>query len=112
MFHCLISDVRWIIAALQTVESRNIHQITIHTYAAKLFHSTDKYMTIAIYREWQDLDPVLVRFWNSHSIRPRLAYSGIGARDMRDRVPSLLPELARRGLVDLIGTPLGNAMRW
>jgi len=112
MFHCKISDIRWVIAALQTVDSKHLHQITIHTYAAALYSATDMHMPIAVYREWQDLDPVLVQFWTSHSIRPRLAYSGIGARYMRNRVPNLLPELTRRGLIDLVGTPLRTAMRW
>lgn len=112
MFHCKISDVRWIIAALQTINSKDLHQITIHTYAAALYAATDTDRITAVYREWQDLDQMLVQFWTTHSIRPQLAYSGIGGRDMRDRVPSLLPELTGRGLVDLVGTPLRTAMRW
>ena len=57
----------------------------------------------AVRQEWQDLDRLLVQFWTSHSIRPRIAYeaesvgSALGAL-----LPSLLPELTSRGVVDFI----------
>lgn len=92
------SNIRWIVAALQTVESKNLEQITIHTSTPphRIPAETDD-------QEWQDLDRLLVQFWTSHSIRPQIVYSpNSGGRDTRDRVRSLLPELTRRGLVDLV----------
>ena len=93
------SNIHWIIAALQTVESKNLQQITIRLHTATLMNSAEN----TDHREWQDLDRLLVQFWTSHSIRPRLVYApNSGGWDMRDCVPSLLPELTRKGLVDLV----------
>ena len=53
--------------------------------------------------QWYDLDRLLVRFWASHSIRPKVAYeAGVRRKDMRDCMSSLLPELTKRGLIDLV----------
>ena len=82
--------------SLQTVESENLRQITIHPYATTLTGT-------AVHQEWQDLDRLLVQFCTSHSIRPRVMYGlDEGGREMRDHASSLLPELTRRGLVDLV----------
>ena len=54
-------------------------------------------------RQWKDLDLLLVQFWSTHSIRPRVVcVAGRVGEDLRDRLPSLLPELTRRGLIDLV----------
>jgi hypothetical protein len=84
--------------ALQTVQSENIQQITIRprvTFATQ-FGET-------VYQEWQDLDRVLVQFWNSHSIRPEITCE-VDKRGnyLRAFAPTLLPELTRRGLVNLV----------
>ena len=85
--------------ALQTVGSKNLRQITIHLCTI----SSDYPIEEETRRDWQDLDLLLVRLWTSHSIRPRFMYgpdrTGKGARDY---APSLLPELTRRGVVDLV----------
>ena len=56
-----------------------------------------------VHRDWEDLDRLLAQFSTPHSIRTRVMYklADEGAV-MKDRVPSLLPELSRRGLVDLV----------
>ena len=98
-FRCKGATIRWIVSALHTVESQTLHQITIHPYTGTLRYSIYE----SIHRGWHDLDRLLVRFWTSHSIRPRLVYSpDSGGRDTRDHAPSLLPEMTRRGLVDLV----------
>ena len=86
------------IAALRTIESKDLRQITIHLNTPPgLKNSTlDQ-------QDWRDLDQLLVQFWTSHSIRPQLVYSpNSEGRDTRDSVPNLLPELTERGLVDLV----------
>ena len=94
-----ISNIHWIVRALQTVESKNLQQITIRLHTATLRGLTEE----TDHLEWQDLDRLLVKFWTSHSIRPRFVYApNSGGWDTRDRAPSLLPELTGRGLVDLV----------
>ena len=91
------SNIHWIVAALQTVQPKNLQKITIHSCTPPRGNpgETD-------HRDWEDLDRLLVQFWTSHSVCSWLVYSpNSGERDTRDRVPSLLPELTRRGLVDL-----------
>jgi len=98
-FRCRRPYIRWIISTLQTVESQNLHQITIHPYTGALRNQTNE----TVRQEWQDLDQLLVQFWASHSIRPRFVYSlDDGGRNMRYRAPSMLPELTNGGLVDLV----------
>ena len=83
---------------LRTAESINLQQITIHLP----FAFTEPIVESA-YLEWQDLDRLLVQFWTSHSIRPKIRYRrGKDGCDLRDVAPRLLPELTSRGVVDLI----------
>jgi len=85
--------------ALQTLESKNLQRITIRLYTV----TTEEPIEETVLQEWLDLDRMLVRFWTSHSIRPRLMYaSNEGRKDMGDRAQSLLPELTKRDLVDLV----------
>jgi len=92
------ASVQWITTTLQTAESKTIRDITIYP-----FHSFPETIRGAVCQEWKDLDRVLVQFWTSHSIRPQVMYGASeGVKDMRDDIPSLLPELTRRGLVDLV----------
>ena len=102
-FLCRRSRIKPIIVALQTVESKNLRQITIRLYTV----TTGEPIEETVLQEWLDLDHLLVQFWTSHSIRPRLMYkSDEGWKDMRDQTQSLLPELTRRGLIDLVGYTL------
>jgi len=90
-------SVQWITTALQTVKSKNIQDITIYPFGA-----LPETIEEADYQEWRDLDRLLVQFGASHSIRPRIMYVvGMRGKDMRNYVSSLLPELTRRGLVNL-----------
>jgi len=92
------STVQWITMALQTVKSKHLQHITIRQYTL-LQEVTQE----VVYQEWQDLDHLLVKFWASHSIRPEFTYlEGKEGKDQRDYVQRLLPELTRRGLVDLV----------
>jgi len=58
----------------------------------------------AVYELWSDLDHLLVQFWESRSIRPRIGCFRVRGvkRNMDYCVGCLLPEITKRGIVDLI----------
>jgi hypothetical protein len=97
-FRCGGWNIQQITTALQTVQSKYLQQVTIHPGAAFANQIVE-----TVHQEWQDLDRLLVQFWNSHSIRPKFTYEAdTEGDDLRAFAPSLLPELTRRGLVDLV----------
>ena len=97
-FQCVRRGVGWITTALQTNQSKNLQRIAISLCETALDDMTDMAT-----QEWMDLDHLLVQFWGSHSIRPRVAYvTDEEGLDMEDYSMVLLPELTRRGLIDLV----------
>ena len=98
-FVCSRPNVQWITMALQTVRSTNLRQITIGPYPSAPPVTTEE----AVYEEWKDLDQLLVQFISSRSIRPMIAYvTEEGGMFLRLNVQDLLPELTKRGSVDLV----------
>ena len=89
-------SVLWAVMALQTIKSKNLQHITIH-------QDTGPYRSPGVEEgllpEWRDLDHLLVQFWTSHSIRPKLVD---GMTHLRDLTPTLFLELTRRGLLDIV----------
>ena len=52
--------------------------------------------------QWLDLDRLLIRFWESHSIRPEISYP-YGSRDgPKEVLDCLLPEIMKREIADLV----------
>ena len=98
VFGCTGSNVQRITMTLQTAESINLEQITIRSPTA-----FKKQIVESSYQEWQDLDRLLLRFWTSRSVRPKIWFKG-GKEgcDLKYLMPKLLPELSRRGVVDLV----------
>jgi hypothetical protein len=97
-FRCNGPNVEQITTALQTVQSTNLQQITIRLYLVVANPVVE-----AVRQEWQDLDRLLVQFWTSRLIRPKIMYAaGKEGNDLKGLASSLLPELTRRGAVDLI----------
>jgi len=91
-------NVQWITATLQTIESKNLQGIALQFNAGTFTHTT----TEAIRQQWHDLDHLLVQFWISHSIRSEITCgAGVARKDLRDYASNLLPELTRRGLIDV-----------
>ena len=91
-------SVQWITVTLQTVESTNLSQIIIR-FSIILWASVEQ----PFHREWRDLDRLLLQFWISHSIRPRIEYGREEVEHgLRELGPRLLPELTSRGIVDLV----------
>ena len=98
-FRCGKPNIQWITMALQSIESKNLQQIIIHCYP--IFEIP---IGGTVYRDWGDLDRMLVQFWTSHSIRPKIKYEAREeGNDLKGLAPSLLPELAQRQVVDLLG---------
>jgi hypothetical protein len=97
-FRCDRPTIRWITTALRSIESKNLQQVIIHCHFI-----LENPVGEAVYREWQDLDHVLVQFWASHSIHPKIKYEvWEGGINWRALAPSLMPELTRRRAVDLL----------
>ena len=97
-FLCGGSNAQRFATMLQTVKSENLRQITINPYC--IHGELAKEMA---QQGWQDLDRLLVQFWISHSIHPRIkCETGEQGDDLRALVPRLLPELTRAGLVDFV----------
>jgi len=98
MFSCGRSGVRWITEALRTVEPKDLQDITLQFNHTSLMHGFEG----PVRQQWEDLDRLLVRFWTLHSICPKVVYKVGSERDIRDYASRVMPELARRGLIDLV----------
>ena len=96
--------VKWVTIALQTITSKHrvLQQITIHIpfhfslarTAAELGGPTEMK-----FEQWLELDRLLVQFWESRSIRPRLIPTT--KRGAVDQIGHLLPEITNRGIADI-----------
>ena len=104
-------NTEWVTTTLRTItpKHRDLKQIFIHiSYkftlegsGASIKHTTGE----TTYREWLDLDRLLVQLWESRSIRPKVKYrckSQSERKEAIDGVSCLLPEITKRGMVDLV----------
>jgi hypothetical protein len=83
--------------ALQTIESENLQRITIDMWAA-----LENPIGETVHQAWLDLDRLLAQFSESHSIRPGITHNrGENGTNFKNLVPIVLPELTRRGVVDM-----------
>ena len=111
-FRVRSQSVEWITMVLQTItpKHRDLRQISIYLsfYLIITMGSSDR-QTVGetIYGQWSDFDSLLVRFWESHSIRPRVISTTPTREERvaRDFVEWLLPEVTRRGIVELFQSP-------
>ena len=95
--------VCWIAMALETVRSKNLQQVIIHPNSSTF---VDEIWGM-IYQEWLDLDRTLAQLCTSLSIRLQVMCEWVREGDDYDiSYLSLrsLPEVTRRGLIDLIPT--------
>ena len=110
VFRLASPTITWIIMALQTITSkhRDFQQISIHfPHNYTLIDIPDpgtNIFTGATYRQWSDLDRLLVQFWESRSIRPKVIRSTPSKENsaMGECIEYLLPEITRRGILDLV----------
>ena len=64
MFRCSIPNIRWITATLETLEFKNLQQITIRLYPTTLVELTEG----ANHRDLQDLDRMLVQLTGGNEL--------------------------------------------
>jgi hypothetical protein len=105
-------DVEWIIVALQTItpEHQDLRQITISVYdnlipsdADNIGADAEQTVGEANFRQWLNLDRLLVQIWESRSIRPKVIFTEQeGMSVMRDCMGCLLPEITKKGIIDLV----------
>ena len=93
-----MQDVQWIATTLQTAESKNLRQITLHSHAFIEIPFPETFL-----RGWRDLDRFLLQLWTLRSVRSKIAImKGLEGRDLGGLASMLLPGLASRGAVDLV----------
>jgi len=96
-----VLSVEWITLALQVVTCK--HQDLRRISVDVPYHLACIRQAIGeeIFEQWSDLDRILVRLWESLSIRPNVRWTkGRWEGDrVGDCIGRLLPEMARRGTV-------------
>ena len=105
-------SVDWVTMTLKTVTSkhRNLQRISIHVpYDFTLVDAcahVGQTVREVISRPWLDLDRLLVQFWELRSIRPKVILAPkrwMGKQEVEYCVGCLLPEITKRGIINLIG---------
>ena len=101
----------WVTTALRTITTKHqeFRRISIHVYLGYAFNGTTSAnvrRTIGEQKfgQWSELDHVLAKLWESHSIRPGILYylpPSEGTQAMTECIGCLLPEITRRGIIDL-----------
>ena len=100
--------IEYTTTTLQTItpELRELRQITIYVpyYLTRYKVGTDIRQSLgeAAFRRWSALDRILVQFWESRSIRPRVGCAilvEIG-QNVEYCIGCLFPEITKRGIVD------------
>jgi len=103
-------NIDWITSALRTItsEHQDFQQITIYIPRLRLWTlftiDADGEATFGepFRGQWLDLDRLLVQFWESRSIRPRICPRlEEECRDAEICLKFLLPEITKRGVFDL-----------
>ena len=99
--------VKWVTAAFQTItpNHRELRKISLNFPYFVGSLNVDIIKQSMNHREWLNLDRLLVQFWESRSTGPKVICAEWDRRnlkrDVRGRVEYLLPELTRRGAIDL-----------
>jgi len=100
------SSVEWITAAFKTTtpNHRELQKISIGFPYFSGSLDVDTISQSTSFREWLDLDRLLVQFWESRSTGPKVTCAVWDGRkrDVRGCVECLLPELTRRGAIGLV----------
>jgi hypothetical protein len=114
LFRCKGLDPEWIAMALRTVtpDQHHLQQISLYapghlprrTFRGDPAHGKDA-VGESNYRQWLELDHLLVQLWESHSICLKVSYyapSGKEGEVASTCVYSLLPEVTSRGIADFV----------
>ena len=111
-FWCHSARIGWVVLTLKTITPghRNFRLISIRLPSMlRRIIPSDAPLRIEAGShgvEWSDLDLLLVQFWESHSIRPKIVCPWSrpvnSTRGAKDLVLYLLPESMKRGILDLV----------
>lgn len=106
-----LDDV-WITLALKTLtpNHRDLHQISIYIPVNRFLKT--RLAMEEIHRQWADLDHFLVQLWESNAIHTRVIYRLKGEKEARECVRGLLPEMTKRGTVELVDQRLRSNDSW
>ena len=113
-FSCEL-DPRWVAMSLRTTthNHRNLQRITLDAPSVLYGNpnpdpvdpsGVQQAIGGSTYQGWMELDRILVQLWESHSVHLKVLYSvprGMAAMKARGFMENLLPEVTRRGVVDL-----------
>jgi len=93
-----------------TLHHQDLQQLSIHIpqIVSYIAHedgaALEQNEVVDVGVQWPDLDHLLLKFWDSRSIRPKIVGPRVrNGRGTRDWVGNLLPELTKRGIIDLVG---------
>ena len=114
-FRCGFLIIGWIITALQSItsEHQDLRGISIDIPFPATFRKNSAIIVLVEERgrpgmRWSDLDRLLVGFWESRSIRPKVMCPQPRTEDegrVGDLAEYLLPELTKRGIMDVVEVP-------
>ena len=86
----------------------DLQRITIHVRYHSVFIAKPTHYKQTtrekIHREWVDLDRLLIQFWESRTVRPRIICQ-VGEKQkkpMWERIGDLLPGVTERGITELV----------
>lgn len=83
-----------------TPDHRDLRQISF--YIPVDDPASDGERAEEIHRQWVDLDRLLVRLWELNRFHTRVIHSARGKEGgVRERLERLLPEMTKRGIVEL-----------
>jgi hypothetical protein len=105
VFRSGLQRVEWVVKALQTItpQHRDLQHLIIdilHNYSfADLGDNDEEAVGELVHGQWPDLDRLLIQFWGSHSIRPKVVFTA--GHGVEDSIESLLPEITKRGIVEV-----------
>ena len=97
------SDV-WAGSTLKTLtpNHKDLRRISIHMTIPE-HANLQRIFNIDICNLWTDLDRTLIQLWESNAILTRVTYAAGGEKtEARRFVEQLLPEMTRRGIVELV----------
>lgn len=110
VFRVGLENVGWVTRTLQTVppEHQDLQQISIciprSMALTRISSDIMRFVGEAISGRCSDLDRLLVKFWESRSIRPKVGCERLGEKqqNMDYCIGRSLPEITKRGIVDPI----------
>ena len=108
IFRSVPCHVKWVAVGLRTITSAHKDLREVSIIIPFLATPIDRYFGEGTYRQWTDLDRVLIQLWQSYSVRTKLVYAARGGPEAGERVcefiRNLLPETMKGGAIDLVGS--------